>query len=496
MPTGDPVELVAVGRQALAAGEIADAIEALTAAVQAGDVAQAHDVLGGIGFMTEDFALSRRHYETAFRGYQTAGEPRAAALCGTMLGHLHFAALGNEAAGRGWLQRSRRLLEREGRCVERGYLELALAACDVRDMSALERSAELALELATEFGDLDLQVRALADGGLALVSQGRLADGFARLDEAMVPISSGEVRAPMAAGLAFCAMLTACDRTGDLRRAQEWTRLCQELVLDHLEGQVPVLHAHCRIAYGSVLCTAGRWPEAETEILRALAPSATAFVAKRADGIARLAELRLQQGRLAEAAELLAPVEDRFEVCEQLARLRWARGEQDLAVAVIFRALGELVADRLRCGPLLALLVDVELARGDLPAAKAALSRLAATVDGVDCATLQAAAAVAAGRVAVADEEHEQAIERFGEALRHTSTDEHPATAAAARLDLAQALAATGQTPAAVSEARAALAVFERLGADRYADRAGALLRSPERRAAPARGTGPSPSRR
>jgi DNA-binding NarL/FixJ family response regulator len=46
------------------------------------------------------------------------------------------------------------------------------------------------------------------------------------------------------------------------------------------------------------------------------------------------------------------------------------------------------------------------------------------------------------------------------------------------RYELARALAEGGQVARAISEARAALAVFERLGAEGHSDRTAALLRS------------------
>ncbi len=123
--------------------------------------------------------------------------------------------------------------------VEQGYLELALLACEIADAGELEARAARALELALEFGDSELEARALADSGLALVSQGRFTEGFARLDEAMVPVISGEVAN---GGAIFCSMLSACERVGDVRRAEEWIRLCQEIVLDDLDGWIAFSH--------------------------------------------------------------------------------------------------------------------------------------------------------------------------------------------------------------------------------------------------------------
>ena len=64
---------------------------------------------------------------------------------------------------------------------------------------------------------------------------------------------------PIAAGISFCSMLTACDRAGDVRRAEEWTGIVSG-VLAGLGNKPRALHVHCRVAYGSVLCASGRWP--------------------------------------------------------------------------------------------------------------------------------------------------------------------------------------------------------------------------------------------
>lgn len=448
----------------------------LTDAVEPADPPQAHELVakGWACYSIEDLTGARRHWDAAFKAFRAADDAKGQAGVATNLGRLHH-SLGNEAASRGWLARAGRLLERVGRCVEQGYLALALLACEIRDASALEESAALALELAMEFGDSDLEARALSDSGLALVSQGRVTEGFARLDEAMVPVIAGEV--PNTAGAIFCSMLSACERAGEVRRAEEWIRLCQELVIDRLEGRFPVLHAHCRVVYGTLLCSAGRWSEAEAEILQAFGPSGTSMVARRSEAIARLADLRIHQGRLEEAAELLQPVADRFEAAESLARLHMARDEFGLAATIIRGVLDELGTDRLRGGPLLALLVQVELARGDVEAGDAAATRLTEFSVEAESPVLRAEAALAHGRVAACRGEPAQAVALFDTAQRELAHQERPALIATTRLELAQAAAAAGDAATAITQARAALATFERLGAERDADRTAAFLR-------------------
>lgn len=467
---------MARGMEAYTTADLDAARELLSEAVAQADVPLARLVLGILAFAREDFAETQVQWEAAFREARAAGDLPLAARAATSLGALQYDALGNESASRGWLNRAGRLLDRAGRCVERGYFELALVACDMRDASALEESAAVALDLALEFNDPDLEARALADGGLALISQGCLKQGFARLDEAMAPVVSGEVRDPMVGSMIFCALLTSCERTGELRRAEEWTRAARDHVERRFGGELPVLHSHCRIARGTVLCDAGRLPEAEDEFLRALDPTASTFVVKLADAAAALANLRLLQDRADEAAALLEPYADLFEVCEPLARLHLVRGEYDLAAAVIDRALHELVGDRLRSGRLLRLLVDVELARGDPAAAERSAERLADYADESDSHVLRADAKLADGRVAMHRGDASAAAAAFESGLDELKGQERPILAASLRLHLAGALSEAGSTTRALDEARSACAAFERLGTPLFADRARELV--------------------
>ena len=213
----------------------------------------------------------------------------------------------------------------------------------------------------------------------------------------MAAISAGEVSG-FHAGMCFCSMLTACDRAGDVRRAEEWTGIISAVVGGPDEQPV-ALHTHCRVAYGSVLCAAGRWPEAEALMIEALGPADAPIQPHRALTVAHLAGLRVEQGRIEEAAELLAPFEDRVTSCAPLARVYLLQGQLDLAAAVLRRGLKELVGDALRAAPLLGLLTEVELRRGDIEAAGAAVEELEAVASTANLPTLRADAAVASARV-------------------------------------------------------------------------------------------------
>jgi tetratricopeptide (TPR) repeat protein len=468
--------LVVAGREAVLAGDFDAASRYLEAALAIEPSPEAHDALAYLGYVNDDFEEARRLWELAYHGYLAVGDLRGAGLGAVHLAGTLYDGFLDEQGSREWLGRAGELLNQVGRCVERGYFALALVACHVRDAHALEQSAVVALELALEFGDPNLEARARADRGVALINQGRIADGFHQLDDAMAAIVAGTV-SPLSSGPIFCAMLSACERTGDLKRAEDWSRTARLHLERTCGNKVPILHSHCRTAYGVVLCDTGRWTEAEVEILHAFGPSATKAVSKQADAAGALARLRLMQGRLDEVFDLLAPYAGHFEVCEQLARLHLLRDEPDLAAAVLNRGLHDLVGDRLRAGRLLELLVEVELARDNLNGAELALERLEACAMASESPVLRAAVSLSEARISMYRSQWESAVAALNEALNILGTEERPIMAGRIRLELATALAHTAADDmAALDQARNALAIFERLGARRDAEKAAALL--------------------
>jgi DNA-binding CsgD family transcriptional regulator len=467
-------ELLSAAASALAAGDYETALEAVDASIAADDTALGRQTRGGLYFMDDRFVEAQDEWQTAFRLARAAGQHQHAARAAISLARLHTGYNGLNATGRGWMERGRMALENVGPCVEWGYLELAVMACDRPDIDDLMESTRRALDIALEFGDINLEVQAMADRGLALVTRGAAPEGFALLDAVLAAISTGEI-AFVAASICFCSMLTACDRAGDLSRAEEWHRVVAALI-EGIGNKPHVLHTHCRLAYGSVLCAAGRWSEAESLLVDALGPADNPDLCHRALTVAHLASLRLDQGRVEEAAVLLAPFEDQITSCGPLARVHLRRGEPDLAVAVLERGLKELVGDRVRAAPLLALLTDAELQRGDVDAARTAAEELAEIAALSDLDSLRSEAALADARVLAALGDRPAATEAFATAKAHLA-DDRPFQLGLVRLELASLLSNAGDVPGALSEARAALACFERLGASTARDRAAAVLR-------------------
>ncbi len=433
-------------------------------------------VLGLIEYFYCEFDSSLRLLERSFLAFRSAGLNRAAALVAVSLGRVQFDGVGDQVAGQGWLLRARSLVEKEDPCVEQGWVALGLVGCSVADAGALDGGARLAIDLSRRFNDCDLECKALADGGLAYVSLGRVAEGMARLDEAMTMLQSGECANPIVASQVVCDLVSACERAGDLSRAESWIRAAEARhIVGSVDQRPTFMFTHCRIAYGTLLCELGRWVDAETALRLGLATARTSGYNQRASSRAALADLWIRQGRLDAADRLLEGEHDRVEALAPLARLHLARGRHAQAAVVSRQALRLLGEDRLRAAPLLMILVEAELRAGDDVAAEAASMHLAALARETPAPMVAAQAALAAGHVAhfrgdiaAADAAYESGIDLLGHR-------DWPLLRAALHLHLAE-VRAERAAAAAIVEARAALAIYVGVGSP-DAERAASLLR-------------------
>ena len=431
--------------------------------------------LAYIEYLIHDFDSARLHGEIAYRDFRRQGKRRRAALAAAAVGRIQFEGFDNQPAARGWFARGRTLLKDEGECVERGWVELGLVGCSVPNVSILAEKAAAAVELARRFDDIDLECKALADHGLALVSLGRIDEGMELIDEAMAIVSTGEVRA-FAAGQVGCCTLTACERAGDLARADAWLRALEQADVARPDEQNPILFVHCQGAYGTLLCQLGRWTEAEAALTMSLTAGRGGFYLHRIMARGALADLRTRQGRFEEAARLLADCGDRWEAMLPRARLHFARGEFDHAATLLKQAARQIGADRVRAIPLLALLTDVELGRTDVEAAGNAAAQACAMAKDVGASQLIAQAALASGRAHVAAGNSAAAIADFEAGLRAAAQTDDLLTRAALHLDLGRALERIDRV-VAVAEAQAALLIFGRLDAPEAEHSIGLLRR-------------------
>ncbi|NYJ08585.1 LuxR C-terminal-related transcriptional regulator [Petropleomorpha daqingensis] len=476
-----------------------DAIERSRAALRAGDAATARELLGGIvepdgevwellgsaAYLELDFARTAEHWERACTAYRRSGGHAGAVRAARMLCFVHMMVLGHPSVAQGWLGRAQTLLSGVPDSREAGWVALNVGMFD-GDRARKEEGLRRALEVARTVGDADLEFAALGYLGASLVHADRMDEGMALLDEALAAVTGGDVDDFFVLEEIFCQLFAACEHACDVRRAEEWIAVGEEVAR---RRNLPAVSAFCRTHYGGVLTTAGRWTEAEEALTAAVGLwGLSRRSALRMGALARLAELRVRQGRVDEAAQLLAELDlgRAGEAARPLAAVHLVRGEPDLAADVLERALAEGDAEGAAAAPLWALLVDVHLAAGRVEAAADAAERVARCAERVPRPHLTALAALARGQLCVAEGTDPSVCLR--EALTGFAAAGMPMELARARLALARAVHA--ERPAvARAEARAALEAFQRLPAARDADAAAAFLRELGVRAPVARRT-------
>ena len=463
-------ELLRLGREALAAADWQHASVLFEQAAEFGETAEVLDGLGEALQFGGEHARAIEVKERAFAEYERRGLRAEAAALARWLAFLYASVRGNAAAANGWMARAERLLEGVEECAAHGWLMLDRAPWS-SDASEREQLATAAIAIARRYGDRDLEFDAMALLGDAYVASGRVTEGLTLLDQAMAAVAAGEVVGVGPAGEIYCRLLSACERATDVSRAEQWLNAATRF-----EAWAEFVPPTCRTHYGGILIALGRWREAERELLAAVRTFETGYWASQLFPLLRLAELRVRQGRFEEAERLLAGIDWHTSAKRSLARIALARGDLGLAEDLLRLCLENTSPSDPDSPPLLGLLIEVQLAHGDVATAAETLDRLAALAADANDDRTRAIVRLAKATVRAAQGD-ERARADFQAAVEMFSVLSLPMEAAQARAALARTLGSHAPA-AAVEEARLALETFERLGATRDADASAALLRA------------------
>jgi ATP/maltotriose-dependent transcriptional regulator MalT len=463
--------MIAAGTAALDAGRWRDAAVAFEAALSASETPEALDGLAQALYWEGDYTAAITHRERAFAAFRARGETRyPAVIAAYWLAFDYAAFLGNAAAASGWLERGKRLAAASGDCPERGWVELACALATDR-LDEKQRHVTTAAAIAQRFDDADLECAALAYAGLCLVIGGRVAEGMRQLDEAAAAASAGEVRNLAVAGEIYCKVLLACEIALDVRRAEQWAAVAESL---SRRSRVVWAAAICLMHYGGILTAAGRWYEAEQALTRSMRLYDESYRALRAGAAARLADLRVGQGRLAEADELLQGSDHDAYAVRPIARLHLARGQAEQAARSLERVIdGDW--DGVTHARLLALLVEAQIAAGRIDEAQLAGARLADLAARMPTPQVRGFAGFAMGLLG--SDDGRDTSGHFDTAIAEFAAAGLVVEQARARLQAARLFCAA-KPNLAIAEARAAAAAFERMGATPSAKAAASLLRT------------------
>jgi DNA-binding CsgD family transcriptional regulator len=473
---GDIDALLEKAQVALAAGEWSTARERFEAALEQEESPGALFGLGIARWWLQETEPALRLWERAYAAARKRPDPEHAFFASFYLCLAYSMSLGNDSASQGWLGRLASVVDEFELAPMKGWVLLCRAylATDSGHPKAAEAFAREARQLARQFDDADLALCAMSENGAALVEMGRFEDGTALLDEAMAGALAGEAGDLDTVVLIGCRTITSCSRAADLKRAVQWVRAADDF--NKRYGSTH-LYTTCRTHYGGLLFTTGRWSEAEEELKAALEIGKAAEPALHAEALAKLAELRLAQGRLGEAGRLLAGFEDHPEAAYAVAAIHLARGEPVVASSLLRRCLRELDEECLEAAALLELVADAEITQGSVQQAVTRAEQLAELGERLGCDLIMARGERVLGRALAAIEDQEGAIPHLERALAAFGRLEMALDANRSRLLLARALTES-EREAAISEARAALGAFEKLGAATDADEAAAFLRS------------------
>src|SRR4051812_20296442 len=275
-----------------------------------------------------DIDAAVAHLSAAIRAFTAAGEPCRAAVVCARLGDIFGTLMGNQTAARAWYTRADRLVEGQPACIEQGWVAVASLGCEVDDPDVLLSRAERAVGLARQFGDADLEIKALADAGLAHVQAGRVEQGRALLDESMVLICGAGFESGdrmRVAGQSVCSFFTACYFLADFDRAAAWEQPLRNLgVIGSAAGSPVFVSSHCDTVQATMLFELGRWGEAEAVLAKAIRDFEAVMGVPSWHPTIALADLRVRQGRLAEAEMLLVGKDASVHALLPMARLHLA----------------------------------------------------------------------------------------------------------------------------------------------------------------------------
>jgi DNA-binding CsgD family transcriptional regulator len=469
-------QLTAQADEALAAADWESARRLFSEALSREETPEALEGLARASFFLKVGAAALDARERAYSSYRAAGRAVDAARVAIALAWDYRAFRGERAVSDGWLAQARRLLDGCGPNSEHGWLALREAsfALPGDTARARERCAE-AEALGRELGDVDLEMTAIALEGLARVSEGEVAQGMARLDEATAAATAGEMRDPVAIGFSCCYLIFACERVRDFERAGEW---CQRLARMAESWNVRALRAVCRAHYGTVLMLRGDWDQAEA-VLNEAAEVLPAQSGEGADTRARLAELRRRQGRTDEALELVAQAEHHPIAVLTAAAIALSRGDSAAAVDGASRYLRLIEGAKTERAAGLELLAEARATAGASADAAAAAAELSKIAESVGTDPLRGAARAAEGHAYTVAGRLDDARGAFDDAVQLLGRAGLPFEAARARVALARTLRELGRDEAARQELELARVRFASLGAKAEERAAAELGRAP-----------------
>jgi ATP/maltotriose-dependent transcriptional regulator MalT len=463
--TIDPLDALRLGREAFERHAWQGAYDRLATADRGGELAGADlAMLAVAAFLTGRDHDALDILTRAHHAYLRENETLPAVRCAFWLGFF-FRYQGDAAQSNGWLARGRRLLEGMPETPEHGYLMLldGLGHHWGGDPETAYGMFEECLSIGVRLDVADLTVLGRMSIGDSLIERGEVARGTALFDEVMAATTAGEV-SPILVGIVYCAVIGACHRSFDIRRAHEWTAAFNQWC--ESEPELVPYRGECLVFRCEIMQMQGAWPLAMEEIMRATDGfSEDRFLPWAGDAFYQQAELYRLCGDYAHAeAAYRRASQQGNSLRPGIALMRLAQGRADVAAATIRRLFAEAGNDLDRAR-LLPAHIEIMIAAGDLDAAETSTRELTALALQRNVRYLQALAGQATGALLLARGKAAESLPPLRGAIECWFDMNAPFEAARVRTMIGLACRALGDEDTASLELDAAAETFRRLGA-------------------------------
>ena len=427
-------------------------------------------IVGDVAYAAGHLDVTVEMWERAHAELMQAGDQVAAAGAAVRVAmHLLFdTAL--MAPVRGWLTRAERLLDGQGETPAHAWYWVVRTY--ERMLTGDPYSARECARRAVEIGsNCDAAAHAIGQVATArlLILDGDVQAGLRLLDEAGVATVSGDLD-PLSTGVVYCELVCALQGLAQYDAAEQWTEAMERWCKTNAIGS---LHGRCRVHRAEILRLRGLCNEAEKEVLVACEELRPYLRREMGWPLCELGRIRLRRGDIEGAEQaLLSAHRAAWDPQPGLALVRLAQGDVATAAASVREALERPLQvpskemppnTDLRRAPLLEAQVEIEIAAGDIDRARSAADELEVIAVRFQSKALLASAALADGRVRLAEGHALDAEQRFSDAARLWNEVGAPYEAALARMGLAEALRASGSEHRAVLEVQAARMIFDRI---------------------------------
>lgn len=469
-------DLVAGGRAALHDYRWKEAFDLLTAADAAGDALSPGDLegLAWSAWWTGRTEACIAAAERAYAGFLEQGDTASSARVAIDLSSHHRQNVA-PAIARAWHQRAEKLLEQQDECVGHGMLALSKVWKVFRrdDPSEALACVEQAIAIAERLHDRDLYYAAVTDKGLLEVHLGNVEEGLCLIDEASVAAVGGEL-GPYTTAATFCSAIGTGRDLTDFNRAGEWVeaakRWCDRASISGFPGI-------CRVYRAELMRLRGAWSDAFVEAQQACEELGSWAPVHAGAAFHELGVIRLRMGELDAANLALRQARDLgHEAQPGTAMLHLAQGRAHDALVGLEETVKDEALSYLDRMWLTVTLAEAAVSAGDLGSARQAVGELERSREVYGTEAFSACVSLARGIVALAEDDHDEAVKQLRLARRLFGNAQIPYEAAKARLLLGRAHAARGDRTEAMAALEGARKAFEGLGAGPDAQAAEAML--------------------